>query len=325
MTTDTSCEKEVKFGPFRLNLQCCTLFREGVPVPLRSRSFDILRELVLSRGSLVSKDDLMSRVWLGLVVEENTIQVHVSALRKALGEGVGGARYIVTVPGRGYRFISESVESKAAAHVTIDAVPAPALPDKPSIAVLPFENMSGDPGQDYFIDGVVEDIITALSRFRQLFVIARNSSFAYRGKAVEIKQIGRELGVRYVLDGSVRKSGNRVRINAQLIDPLTGAHLWVDRLDGSLEDIFDLQDQVASRVAGAIAPTLEKAEIERVKRKPTENLDAYDCYLRAIASFNQLTREGASEALRLLYRSIELDHEFAAPYVWRRSAMRGAK
>ena len=160
--------------------------------------------------------------------------------------------------------------------------PALALPDKPSIAVLPFQNMSGDPEQEYFADGIVEDIITALSRFKSLFVIARNSSFTYKGKAVDIKQVGRELGVRYVLEGSVRKAASKVRITGQLIDATTGAHLWADRFDGPLEEIFDLQDHVTSSVVGAIAPKLDQAEMERAKRKPTENLDAYDHYLRGL-------------------------------------------
>ncbi|MEH2558957.1 TolB-like protein/class 3 adenylate cyclase [Bradyrhizobium algeriense] len=163
-----------------------------------------------------------------------------------------------------------------------------ALPDKPSIAVLPFTNMSGDPEQDYFADGMVDDIITALSRFKALFVIARNSSFTYKGRAVDVKQIGRKLGVRYVLEGSVRKAANRVRITGQLVDAATGAHLWADRFDGGLGDVFDLQDQVTESVVGAIAPALEKAEIERAKRKPTESLDAYAIYLRGLARFYQL-------------------------------------
>src|SRR5262249_14798356 len=154
-----------------------------------------------------------------------------------------------------------------------------ALPDKPSIAVLAFTNLSGDPEQDYFADGIVEDIITALSHFRQLFVIARNSTFVYKGRAIDVKQVGRELGVRYVLEGSIRKSGDRVRIAGQLIDAATGTHLWADRFDGALEDVFDLQDQITTNVVGAIAPRLEQAEIERAKRKPTESLDAYDLYL----------------------------------------------
>jgi len=193
--------------------------------------------------------------------------------------------------------------------------PTLALPDKPSIAVLPFQNMSGDPEQEYFADGIVEEIITALSRFRQLFVIARNSTFAYKGKSPDIRQVGRELGVRYVLEGSVRKAANRIRITGQLIDATSGAHLWADRIDGGLEDVFDLQDQVTASVVGAIAPTLEKAEIERAKRKPTDSLDAYDCFIRGMASYHQLTNlEANTEALRLFNRATELDHEFASAY-----------
>jgi TolB-like protein len=193
--------------------------------------------------------------------------------------------------------------------------PTLALPDKPSIAVLPFQNMSGDPEQEYFADGIVEEIITALSRFRQLFVIARNSSFTYKGRAVDVKQVGRELGVRYVLEGSVRKAANRLRITGQLIDASTGAHLWADRFEGGLEDVFELQDQVTANVVGAIAPQVERAEIERARRKPTENLDAYDCFLRGLASFNQMSsREANEEGLRLCSRATKLDPEFASAY-----------
>jgi TolB-like protein/Flp pilus assembly protein TadD len=174
--------------------------------------------------------------------------------------------------------------------------------------------MSGDPEQDYFADGVVEEIITALSRLRWLFVIARNSSFTYKGRAVDVKQVGRELGVRYVLEGSLRKAGSRVRITGQLIDCATGAHLWAERFDGALEDIFDLQDQVTTSVIGAIAPRLEQAEIERAKRKPTESLDAYDCYLRGIAGVHRWTRDANREALAMFKRAIELDPDFASAY-----------
>src|SRR5213596_481931 len=189
------------------------------------------------------------------------------------------------------------------------------LPDKPSIAVLPFQNISGDPEQDYFADGMVEEIITALSHFRQLFVIARNSSFTYKGRAVDVKQVGRELGVRYVLEGSVRKAANRVRITGQLVDTATGAHLWADRFDGGLGDIFDLQDQVTESVVGAIAPAVEKAEIERAKRKPTESLDAYALYLRGLGRLYQFAgRQANDEALRLFNSAIELDPDFASAY-----------
>jgi TolB-like protein/class 3 adenylate cyclase/Tfp pilus assembly protein PilF len=197
-----------------------------------------------------------------------------------------------------------------------------ALPDRPSIAVLPFENMSGDPEQEYFADGIVDDITTALSRFKVLFVIARNSSFVYKGKAVDIKQIGRELGVRYLLEGSVRKEGNRVRITGQLIDSITGSHLWADRFEGELADLFGLQDKVTESVVGAIAPELQQAEIQRARRKPTESLDAYDFFLRGMArevadlagGLEQPTSDGTSEALRLFCSAIELDPEFASAH-----------
>jgi len=187
-----------------------------------------------------------------------------------------------------------------------------ALPDKPSIAVLPFQNMSGDPEQEYFADGMVEDIITALSRFKSLFVIARNSSFTYKGKAVDIKQVGRELGVRYVLEGSVRKAGNRVRITGQLIEATTGRHLWADKFDGALEDVFGLQDQITASVVGLIAPALEQAEIERTKQKPTDRLDSYDFYLRGMALANKL--RSLPEAREFFRKAFEQDPEYGAAY-----------
>jgi adenylate cyclase len=192
--------------------------------------------------------------------------------------------------------------------------PALALPNKPSIAVLAFQNLSADPEQEYFADGIVEDIITALSRLRWLFVIARNSSFTYKGRAVDVKQVGRELGVRYVLEGSVRKASARIRITGQLIDAGTGAHLWADRFDGALEDIFELQDQVTTRVISAIAPKLEQAEIERSRHKPTESLSAYDCFLRGVACVHLWTKQANEEALGLFNRATELDPNFAAAY-----------
>jgi TolB-like protein/class 3 adenylate cyclase len=190
------------------------------------------------------------------------------------------------------------------------------LPSKPSIAVLPFQNMSDDPGQDYFADGMVEDIITALSRVPELFVISRSSSFTYKGRAVDVKQVGRELGVRYVLEGSVRKAGNLVRITGQLINATTGGHIWADRFEGGIEDIFGLQDRVTESVTWAIVPSLNLAEIERVKRKPTESWDAYDNFLLGRAYLVPFTREANERALPLLCRSIELDPSFAAAYGW---------
>jgi TolB-like protein/class 3 adenylate cyclase len=195
------------------------------------------------------------------------------------------------------------------------------LPDKPSIAVLPFQNMSGDPEQEYFADGIVEDIITALSRFNSLFVIARNSSFTYKGKAVDIKQVGRELGVRYVLEGSVRKAGGRIRITGQLIEATSGTHIWADRFDGELRDVFDLQDSVTASVIGAIAPKLEQSEIERIRAKPTERLDSYDCFLRGKAALSSRAKWETSEARNWFTRACELDPGYAAAQIMRANSI----
>jgi TolB-like protein len=306
---------EVRFGQFRLDLRQRKLTRDGEPVQVGSRALDILCVLASANGEVVSKDDLMARVWPGVVVEENNIQVHVSALRKALEEGKSGKICLVTVPGRGYRLLGVELAPMA---VFGDSTTRqnPPLPDRPSIAVLPFQNMSGDIEQEYFADGVVEEIITALSRFSSLFVIARNSSFTYKGRAVDVKQVGRELGVRYVLEGSIRKSANRIRITGQLIDAIDGTHLWADRFDGALEDMLDLQDHLTANVVNAIAPKLEQIEIVRAKRKPTESLGAYDFFLRGLASVYRATRESIDEALRLFGKATELDPEFAAAYGW---------
>jgi adenylate cyclase len=198
----------------------------------------------------------------------------------------------------------------------VDGTPVLPLPDKPSIAVLPFANMSGDPEQEYFVDGMVEEIITALSRIRWLFVIARNSTFTYKGRAIDVKQVGRELGVRYVLEGSVRKAGQRVRITGQLIEALTGTHLWADRFDGSLEDIFELQDKIALRVAGVIEPALQAAEMRRSAARPMTDLTAYDLYLRALATIFPITKERLHEALGLLDQAIAIDRHYAPALSW---------
>jgi len=211
-------------------------------------------------------------------------------------------------PVRVYRVRLTTMERTAS---SVEIAPTLALPDKPSIAVLPFSNMSGDPEQEYFVDGMVEEITTAISRLPWLFVIARNSSFAYKGISPDLRQVGRELGVRYVLEGSVRKAGNRVRITGQLIDTMTGAHIWADRFDGALDDIFELQDQVASSVVGAIEPKLPQSEIDRTARKPIESLDAYDLYLRALAQVHRYTEESVREAVALLKRALAIDPSYA--------------
>src|SRR5262249_37563641 len=254
-------------------------------VALGKRAVSVLCALVERPGAPVSKQALINAGWPGLAVEESNLVVQIAALRRVLGEEPGGEGWIETLPRRGYRYVGpvRIAEQGVGDESVIPGAPRPAmaadapvltLPAQPSIAALPFQNMSGDPGQEYFADGVVEEIITALSRFRSLFVIARNSSFAYKGRFVDVKQVGRQLGVRYVLEGSVRRSMNQVRVTAQLVDALSGAHLWADRFDGALEDIFDLQDRVAARVASEIEPRLAQAELERARRKPTVNLGA---------------------------------------------------
>ena len=218
----------------------------------------------------------------------------------------------IAEPMRAWQFrLARKSISASSQDISLGAAKLLSLPDRPSIAVLPFQNMSGDPEQEYFADGMVEDIITALSRFKSLFVIARNSSFTYKGKAVDIKQVGRELGVRYVLEGSVRKAGSRVRITGQLIEAVTGSHIWADKFDGGLEDVFGLQDQVTTSVVGLIAPKLVQAEIDRALQKPTDRLDSYDFYLRGMAS---LYKGAVPEAYELFRKAIGQDPEYAAAY-----------
>jgi TolB-like protein len=276
------------FGDFRLDRSGLSRRDQSgafVPVKIGSRALEVLAALVARPGELVTRDEIIKKVWPATVVEYSNLPVQIAALRRHIDQARTDRGHIQTVPGRGYRFIAPVTRIQAGAGgdtATFRPTRAPPLPDKPSIAVLPFQNISGEPEQEYFVDGMVEEIITALSRIRWLFVIARNSSFTYKGQAVDVKQVGRELGIRYVLEGSVRKAGQRVRIAAQLIDATTGAHLWADRFDGSLEDVFDLQDKVASSVVGVIEPTLQAAEIRHSSERPTSDLTAYDLYLRAL-------------------------------------------
>ena len=289
-------------------------------VAIPPQVFDLLDYLIRNREHVVSKDDLIDAVWKGRIVSETALTTRLNAARSAIGDSGEKQRLIKTLPRKGFRFIGLVHEEKHESATAADSRVEPerralALPNKPSIAVMPFENMSGDPEQEYFADGMVEEITTALSHFRQLFVIARNSSFTYKGRAVDVKQVGRELGVRYVLEGSVRKAENRVRITGQLVDTATGAHLWAERFDGALGDIFALQDQMTERVVGAIAPAVEKAEIERAKRKPTDSLDAYSLYLHGLAKFYQYGSPEANDGALLLFnRAIELDPDFASAY-----------
>jgi len=282
--------------------------------------FDLLEYLIRNRERVVSKDDLINAVWNGRVVSDAALTTRLNVVRSAIGDSGEQQRLIKTLPRKGFRFVGQVRESQGRTGAEADDLPLeparPALmpPDKPSIAVLPFANLSSDPEQEYFADGIVEDITMALSRFPWLFVIARNSSFTYKGRAVDVKRVGRDLGVRCVLEGSVRKAGNRIRIAGQLIDAETGAHLWADHFDGALEDMFDLQDHVTASVVSAIAPKLEREELKRARRKPPENLNAYDYYLRGLAKVRRVTFEANNEAMQLFFKAIELDPGLACAY-----------
>jgi TolB-like protein len=303
------------FEDFALDSDRREIRRNGALLPIEPQVFDLLVFLVENRARVVSKDDLLASVWSGRIVSESTLDSRINAVRRAIGDSGGEQRLLRTTIGKGIRFVAELRERPAAGATALPAAAIPSLPDKPSIAVLPFQNMSGDPEQEYFVDGIVEEIITALSRIRWFFVIARNSSFTYKGEVIDVKRVGRELGVRYVLEGSVRKSGDRVRITSQLIDAEAGAQLWADRFDGSLESVFELQDKVASDVAGVIEPALQVAETARLAGRPTNDLTAYDLYLRAYAMVLSSAMR-VSEALGLLEQAIERDPGYGPALGW---------
>lgn len=321
-----------KFEDYCLDAERRELRRGAHLVAVEPQVFDLLEYLIRNRDRIVGKDDLIEGVWNGRIVSDSTLSSRITATRQAIGDDGEQQRLIRTIPRKGFRFVGdvgqtqETRDTSAKSGSSKAYVVPPSLPDKPSIAVLPFANLSGESGQEYFVDGIIEEVITALSQFRWLFVIARSSSFTYKDRAIDVKQVGREMGVRYVLEGSVRKAVNKVRIAAQLIDTTTGAHLWANRFDGAIENIFDLQDQVTADIVGAIGPKLEEAEIERAKRKPTDSLDAYDFYLRGMASFHKMTKESMGDAQRLFQKAIELDPGFASAYgmaaycyVWRKT------
>ena len=281
--------------------------------------FDLLLYFAGNPNRVIPKDELIEHIWRGRIVSDAALNSRINSARKAIGESGENQRLIKTVQRRGFLFTGEATtlsanQASAAKVVTRAELPKLVLPDKPSIAVLPFQNLSGDPEQDYFADGVVEDIITGLSRIKWLFVIARNSSFAYKGRALDVKQVGRDLGVRYVLEGSLRKAGDRVRVGVQLIEAETSGHIWAERYDRRLEDIFALQDEITLSVIGAIEPSLRDAEIERVKRKRPENLDAYDLVLRAFPHTYVAMPEEAIKALPLLEEALKLEQGYASAH-----------
>jgi TolB-like protein len=286
-------------------------------IALEPKVFDLLVYLIQHREHVVSKDDLLASLWDGRIVSESALSTRINAARSAVGDSGKEQRLIKTLPRKGVRFIGDVREEHAPNRIGMPVVAAEApkpllpLPDGPSIAVLPFLNMSGDSEQDYFADGMAEEIITALSRCAGLFVIARNSSFTYRGRTVDVRQVGRELGIRYVIEGSVRRSGNRLRFTGQLVDATTGKHIWADRFDGELSDVFDLQDRFTESVVAAIGPQLQLAEIERLRHKPAAHLDAYDLLLRAQQLEYEFTPDSLAAAIESVQRSLAIDPSYA--------------
>ena len=296
--------QDIEFGPFRLDGHNRRLIRDGASVSLGGRAFDILLVLAMAAGETVGKVALLDQVWPGLTVEENNLQVHISGLRKALGEG-----WIITVPGRGYRLVMPSGDPGGSGATTS----AP-LADRPSVVVLPFANLSGNLDEEYFSDGLADDIITALSRNRSLFVIARNSSFTYKGRTIETKQVAGELGVRYIVEGSVRRAAGRIRVNAQLIDAEAGIHIWAERYDRDIADVFAVQDEIAEALTTAINPAVGEAELRRALRKPPENLGVWEAYQRGLWHARKATAADSEQALSFFRRAVELDPTFASPH-----------
>jgi TolB-like protein len=292
------------------------LSRENMPVSLEPQVFDLVVHLMENRDRVVSKEELIAKIWHGRHVAESTLTSRINAARKAVGDSGSEQALIRTIARKGFRFVGTVQTGRdGAASAEPAATPRepemqPALTDRPGIAVLPFINMSGDRTQEYFSDGISEDIITALSKLRWFFVIARNSSFVYKGRSVHINEIARELGVRYVVEGSVRRSGDQVRISAQLNDVTTGSHLWAERYDRSIEDVFAVQDEITEAIVAAVEPHLYAAESFRAQHKPPGSLDAWDLVMRALSHYWRVTRQDNTVAQALLEKAIEIDPHY---------------
>ena len=292
------------------------LSRENMPVSLEPQVFDLVVHLMENRDRVVSKEELIEKIWRGRHVAESTLTSRINAARKAVGDSGSEQALIRTIARKGFRFVA-SVQTRGDSVAPADQAASPrehepqtVLTDRPGIAVLPFINMSGDRAQDYFSDGISEDIITALSKLRWFFVIARNSSFAYKGCSVHINEIARELGVRYVVEGSVRRSGDQVRISAQLNDVTTGSHLWAERYDRSIEDVFAVQDEITEAIVAAVEPHLYAAENFRAQQKPPGSLDAWDLVMRALSHFWRVTPQDNTVAQALLEKAIDIDPHY---------------
>jgi TolB-like protein len=319
---------DFRFADFEIDVARHELRRAGAVVHIEPQVFDLIVLLVKNRERIVSKDELIEAIWQGRIISEAALSSRISAARRALGDSGNDQSLIRTLHKRGFRFVGDVEEVAAAAAVAAaeaaaaqpaakdapqlvpSAEPLP-LPDKPSIAVLPFQNMSRDPDQEYFADGLTEDIITGLSRQRWFFVIARNSSFTFKGQAVDVRDVAAQLGVRYVLEGSVRKSENRVRVTGQLIDAANGNHLWAERYDRELADIFALQDEITTRVIGSVGPQILVAEAARVRRKPPQSIDAWDLVMQAVPHMWRMSVQEHGRAQELLQQAIDLDPNYA--------------
>ncbi len=306
------------FADHTLDVERRELRRGSEPVGLEPQVFDLLVYLVRNCDRVVSKDDLIDAIWGGRAVSDSTLTSRINAARKAIGDSGGEQKLIRTVARKGLRFVGavhrrsggSDVPAAGADEIPEPARPALPLPDRPAIAVLPFTNMTDDPAQDYFSDGITEDIITALSKLRWFFVIARNSSFIYKGKAVHLKQVAAELGVGYVVEGSVRKVGERVRITAQLNDVSTGSHIWAERYDRGLADVFAVQDEITEAIVAAIEPQIYAAENFRSRRKPPDSMDAWDLVMRALSHYWRVTRQDHVVAQALLEKAAAIDPNY---------------
>jgi TolB-like protein len=314
---------QFQFSDHVLDTDRRELRRGSAPVALEPQVFDLLVYLLMNRERVVSKDDLIAAVWGGRIVSDSTLTSRINAARKAIGDSGEQQKLIRTIARKGLRFVgavdmhsdggpTESVDTPVTTPAHDQDRPRSATPrtDRPAIAVLPFVNMSGDPEQDYFSDGISEDIITALSKLRWLFVIARNSSFIYKGRAVHMRQIADEVGVGYVVEGSVRKGGDRIRITAQLNDVATGSHIWAERYDRNLADVFAVQDEITEAIVAAIEPQIYAAENFHAQRKPPNNMDAWDLVMRALSHYWRVTRQDNLVAQALLEKAIAIDPNY---------------
>ena len=309
------------FGAYLLDTDRLELWGDQEPVAVEPQVFGVLHFLIENRDRVVSKEDLIEHIWHGRFIADATLSARISAARRAVGDNGKDQAVIRTIARRGFRFVADvqvdpvdELETKDPDSSRSGKSESLSLPDKPSIVVLPFQNLSRDPEQDFFADGMTEDIITGLSRFRSLFVIARNTSFAHKDTPLDVRKFAHDLGVRYVLEGSVRQGGNRIRITVQLIDAETGNHVWAERYDRDREDIFVIQDEVTDAIVAAIAPEIDEVERHRAERKPPENFDTWGLYQRGTTAYYSSTGEGHETAMALFDRVNEIDPTFAPAF-----------